>query len=194
MPAGNRYDLPPFYALHAWVWRGNPSGILKRLEPEDRLQRRRRARYVAAGAFAPVAASRLDSPDGGRRALERRQRDLPARGARSRARVHRRRRRADRGGHRAHRASLRRVRRGRDRAARSHLGAGSRRCSRREAHRRASLVHADHNRNGRTADDGARRARGSPVRRAHDLPPARLAARPRQVGRQRSQPRRASGR
>ena len=27
-PAGNRYGLPAFYALHAWIWKGNPSGIL----------------------------------------------------------------------------------------------------------------------------------------------------------------------
>jgi hypothetical protein len=25
-PAGNRYGLPPFYALHAWLFRGNPAG------------------------------------------------------------------------------------------------------------------------------------------------------------------------
>ncbi len=24
----NRYGLPPFYALHAWIWKPNPSGIL----------------------------------------------------------------------------------------------------------------------------------------------------------------------
>ena len=28
VPAGNRYGLPAFYALHAWIWKGNPSGIL----------------------------------------------------------------------------------------------------------------------------------------------------------------------
>ena len=27
VPAGNRYDLPPFYALHAWIWKPNPSGL-----------------------------------------------------------------------------------------------------------------------------------------------------------------------
>ena len=26
--APNRYGLPPFYALHAWIWKPNPSGIL----------------------------------------------------------------------------------------------------------------------------------------------------------------------
>ena len=26
MEAPNRYGLPPFYALHAWVWKNNPSG------------------------------------------------------------------------------------------------------------------------------------------------------------------------
>ena len=24
----NRFGLPPFYALHAWIWKPNPSGIL----------------------------------------------------------------------------------------------------------------------------------------------------------------------
>ena len=28
VPAGNRYGLPPFYALHAWIWKPNPSGTL----------------------------------------------------------------------------------------------------------------------------------------------------------------------
>lgn len=28
VPVGNRYGLPAFYALHAWIWKGNPSGIL----------------------------------------------------------------------------------------------------------------------------------------------------------------------
>jgi hypothetical protein len=27
-PSPNRYDLPPFYSLHAWVWKPNPSGML----------------------------------------------------------------------------------------------------------------------------------------------------------------------
>ncbi len=26
--AGNRYGLPRFYALHAWIWKPNPSGTL----------------------------------------------------------------------------------------------------------------------------------------------------------------------
>ena len=34
VPAGNRYGLPPFYALHAWIWRGNPSGILYAWNPK----------------------------------------------------------------------------------------------------------------------------------------------------------------
>ena len=33
VPAGNRYDLPPFYALHAWIWKPNPSGILNAWNP-----------------------------------------------------------------------------------------------------------------------------------------------------------------
>lgn len=30
---GNRYGLPKAYALHAWVWKGNPSGVLKPYNP-----------------------------------------------------------------------------------------------------------------------------------------------------------------
>jgi hypothetical protein len=29
----NRYGLPPFYALHAWVWKPNPSGLLEPWNP-----------------------------------------------------------------------------------------------------------------------------------------------------------------
>ncbi len=31
--AGNRYGLPPFYALHAWLFRGNPLGQLQPWNP-----------------------------------------------------------------------------------------------------------------------------------------------------------------
>lgn len=31
--ANNRYGLPPFYALHAWVWKSNPSGLLYAWNP-----------------------------------------------------------------------------------------------------------------------------------------------------------------
>ena len=33
VPAGNRYGLPPFYALHAWLWKQNPSGTLNAWNP-----------------------------------------------------------------------------------------------------------------------------------------------------------------
>ena len=29
----NRYGLPPFYALHSWVWKQNPSGLLHAWNP-----------------------------------------------------------------------------------------------------------------------------------------------------------------
>lgn len=29
----NRYGLPPFYALHAWLWKPNPSGLLHAWNP-----------------------------------------------------------------------------------------------------------------------------------------------------------------
>jgi hypothetical protein len=33
-PAGNRYGLPDFYALHAWIFRDNPSGDLAPYNPK----------------------------------------------------------------------------------------------------------------------------------------------------------------
>jgi hypothetical protein len=33
-PAGNRYDLPPFYSLHAWIWKHNPTGMFSMFNPE----------------------------------------------------------------------------------------------------------------------------------------------------------------
>jgi hypothetical protein len=32
-PAGNRYGLPAFYELHAWVWKANPSGMFSPWNP-----------------------------------------------------------------------------------------------------------------------------------------------------------------
>lgn len=32
-PAGNRYGLPDFYELHAWVWQPNPSGMFYEWNP-----------------------------------------------------------------------------------------------------------------------------------------------------------------
>lgn len=31
---GNRYGLPPFYQLHVWLWRPNPSGIFNDWNPK----------------------------------------------------------------------------------------------------------------------------------------------------------------
>lgn len=31
--AGNRYGLPPFYELHAWIWKHNPSGMFNDWNP-----------------------------------------------------------------------------------------------------------------------------------------------------------------
>lgn len=32
-PAGNRYGLPDFYELHAWIWQPNPSGMFYEWNP-----------------------------------------------------------------------------------------------------------------------------------------------------------------
>jgi hypothetical protein len=34
MPADNRFGLPPFYQLHAWIWKANPSGIFNMWNPD----------------------------------------------------------------------------------------------------------------------------------------------------------------
>jgi hypothetical protein len=33
VPAGNRYGLPPFWALHAWVFKRNPMGVVMAWNP-----------------------------------------------------------------------------------------------------------------------------------------------------------------
>jgi hypothetical protein len=33
VPAPNRYDIPAFYELHAWVWKHNPSGLFEDWNP-----------------------------------------------------------------------------------------------------------------------------------------------------------------
>ena len=33
IPMGNRYGLPPFYEIHAWIWQHNPSGMFKDWNP-----------------------------------------------------------------------------------------------------------------------------------------------------------------
>ena len=36
VPAGNRYGLPPFYELHAWIWEFNPLGLFDDWNPRVR--------------------------------------------------------------------------------------------------------------------------------------------------------------
>ena len=33
IPMGNRYGLPPFYEIHAWIWQHNPAGMFKDWNP-----------------------------------------------------------------------------------------------------------------------------------------------------------------
>jgi hypothetical protein len=35
-PAPNRFGIPSFYALHAWVWKHNPSGLFQPWNPKVR--------------------------------------------------------------------------------------------------------------------------------------------------------------
>jgi hypothetical protein len=34
MASPNRFGLPPFYALHAWLWKDNPSGHFEPWNPK----------------------------------------------------------------------------------------------------------------------------------------------------------------
>ena len=34
MPAPNRYGLPPFYQIHVWAWKPNPSGLFNDWNPK----------------------------------------------------------------------------------------------------------------------------------------------------------------
>jgi hypothetical protein len=34
IPAGNRYGLPDFYELHAWIWKANPRGVFDDWNPK----------------------------------------------------------------------------------------------------------------------------------------------------------------
>jgi hypothetical protein len=34
VPAGNRYGLPAFWALHAWIWKRNPTGTVMAWNPK----------------------------------------------------------------------------------------------------------------------------------------------------------------
>jgi hypothetical protein len=34
IPAPNRFGIPAFYALHAWIWKPNPSGLLYAWNPD----------------------------------------------------------------------------------------------------------------------------------------------------------------
>jgi hypothetical protein len=49
--APNRYELPAFYALHAWVWKENPSGTFASFNPN-----------VTCGATIPDTALPAPSP------------------------------------------------------------------------------------------------------------------------------------
>ena len=58
VPEGNRYGLPAFYALHAWLWQRQPERDPLRLEPADRLQVNERTMPRPAPALRPRRAAR----------------------------------------------------------------------------------------------------------------------------------------
>ncbi|HVE99330.1 MAG TPA: hypothetical protein VNA12_09135 [Mycobacteriales bacterium] len=57
--AGNRFGLPPFYALHAWLWKDNPSGKFADWNPDVKCSDAdgTEAARVATAAFRDNAAA-----------------------------------------------------------------------------------------------------------------------------------------
>ncbi len=59
IPAGNRFGLPPFYALHAWLWKDNPAGMFSDWNPDVKCHDAdgTEAARVATAAFSDRAAA-----------------------------------------------------------------------------------------------------------------------------------------
>jgi hypothetical protein len=49
-PAGNRFGLPAFYSLHAWIWKDNPKGTFEMWNPRVKCPAGPQADTDAAGA------------------------------------------------------------------------------------------------------------------------------------------------
>ena len=58
-PAGNRFGLPPFYSLHAWVWKHNPAGTFEPWNPQVHCGAQDRATDVQTDA-APESPAAMD--------------------------------------------------------------------------------------------------------------------------------------
>jgi hypothetical protein len=61
VPAGNRYGLPPFYELHAWVWKHNPRGLFDDWNPRVSCEPRRAWRSQAHGRKTHTYRSAISS-------------------------------------------------------------------------------------------------------------------------------------
>jgi hypothetical protein len=48
-PSPNRYGLPAFYSLHAWIWKHNPAGTFAMWNPRVRCDRAQPGRGMAMG-------------------------------------------------------------------------------------------------------------------------------------------------
>ena len=62
-PAGNRYGLPAFYSLHAWVWKHNPKGTFEMWNPDVHCDssRNNRADEMVQAAAEPMTSD-MDMP------------------------------------------------------------------------------------------------------------------------------------
>jgi len=54
-PAGNRFGLPAFYSLHAWIWKNNPSGTFSMWNPTDSCGAPLGAAAPRGGTSSPTA-------------------------------------------------------------------------------------------------------------------------------------------
>jgi hypothetical protein len=57
-PAGNRFGLPAFYSLHAWIWKHNPEGTFEPWNPQVHCA----PRVPGAASAQPEMAVDMDMP------------------------------------------------------------------------------------------------------------------------------------
>jgi hypothetical protein len=59
-PDGNRFGLPAFYSLHAWIWQNNPTGTFSMWNPTVSCT------AAATGSGSSASAPASANPDDGR--------------------------------------------------------------------------------------------------------------------------------
>jgi len=61
-PDGNRFGLPAFYSLHAWIWQNNPSGMFSMWNPTVSCGAATTGSGTSASAPAPASSNPNNDP------------------------------------------------------------------------------------------------------------------------------------